>query len=123
MRIEHVLGDCCGGCQAGNVPVLRGRHEFLVATLPKIVLTASRIWRSAISTAMQALVTEKKYCRSSDTVHSPQRSADLYSLIEIAKAIGLEPCTYLHRVFSLLLGALIIAQIEAALPCAHTDTD
>ena len=53
-----------------------------------------------------------------------QRGAgdNLYSLIETAKANGLEPYAYLHRVFGLLPAANTVADIEALLPWAHTTT-
>ena len=51
----------------------------------------------------------------SDTLHGAQASANLYSLIETAKANGLEPYAYLRRVFTLLPQAIIVADIEALL--------
>lgn len=54
----------------------------------------------------------------SDTVHGARSSANLYSLIETAKANGLEPYAYLRRVFTELPRATTVADIEALLPWA-----
>ena len=52
-----------------------------------------------------------------------QSSANLYSLIETAKANGLEPYAYLRWVFTLLPAATTVADIEALLPWAEAATD
>ncbi len=51
-----------------------------------------------------------------DTVAGVQASANLYSLIETAKANGLEPHAYLARVFADLPAAQTVADIEKLLP-------
>ena len=51
-----------------------------------------------------------------------QSSAKLYALIKTAKANGLEPTTYLRRVFRLLPAAMTVADIEALLPWAESAT-
>ena len=43
-------------------------------------------------------------------------SANLYSLIQTAKANGLEPYAYLHHVLTELPKATSVADIEALLP-------
>jgi len=43
-------------------------------------------------------------------------SANLYSLIEAAKANGLEPCIYLRHLFTELPKAETVEAIEALLP-------
>ena len=45
-----------------------------------------------------------------------QASANLYSLIETAKANGLEPWAYLHRVSRDLPSAVTIDDVERLLP-------
>jgi transposase len=45
-----------------------------------------------------------------------QSSANLYSLIETARASGLEPYAYLRKVFTELPQATIVEDIEALLP-------
>ncbi len=52
----------------------------------------------------------------SDSVRGVQASANLYSLIETAKACGLEPYAYLRRVFTELPKAQIVFAREALLP-------
>ncbi len=52
----------------------------------------------------------------SDTVAGAEASANLYSLVETAKANGLEPYTYLRYVFKELPTAQSIDDIEALLP-------
>jgi hypothetical protein len=51
-----------------------------------------------------------------DTVNGAKASANLYGLIETAKANGLEPYRYLHYVFTRLPAAESVDQIEALLP-------
>lgn len=58
--------------------------------------------------------------RLSDSVRGVNASANLYSLIETAKANGLEPYAYLRRVFTELPKADSVEAIEALLPGADT---
>ena len=51
-----------------------------------------------------------------DTVADANASARLYSLIECAKANGLEPYAYLRHVFTALPKAKSLAEVEALLP-------
>ena len=51
-----------------------------------------------------------------DTVAGANASARLYSLIECAKANGLEPYAYLRHVFTALPKAQSLADVEALLP-------
>lgn len=48
--------------------------------------------------------------------HGATASANLYGLIETAKANGLEPYTYLKRVFAELPNVTAVEQIENLLP-------
>ncbi len=52
----------------------------------------------------------------SDTVSGAMASANLYSLIETAKANGIEPYAYLRHVFTELPKATCLEDIEALLP-------
>jgi len=52
----------------------------------------------------------------SDTPAGAEASARLYSLVETAKANGLEPYAYLRRVFTNLPQAKTLEDIEALLP-------
>lgn len=63
-------------------------------------------------------MTGRKNWLFSDTVHGAKASANLYSLVETAKANGLEPYAYLRRVFTELPAATTVADIEALLPWA-----
>jgi hypothetical protein len=54
----------------------------------------------------------------SDSVHGVKASANLYSLIESAKASGLEPYQYLRQVFTGLPQAETVEDIERLLPWA-----
>ena len=58
----------------------------------------------------------------SDMVKGAQSSANLYSLIETAKANQLEPYANLRRVFTLLPAATTVTDIEALLPWAESTT-
>ena len=48
-------------------------------------------------------------------------SANLYSLIETAKANGIEPYAYLKRLFTELPQASTVEDIEALLPIPNID--
>ena len=51
-----------------------------------------------------------------DTPRGARASATVYSLIETAKANGLEPFTYLHHVLQHIGAASTVEDIEALLP-------
>ncbi len=52
----------------------------------------------------------------SDTVDGARASANLYSLVETAKANGLEPYAWLEQVFTDLPKAVTVKDIESLLP-------
>jgi hypothetical protein len=52
----------------------------------------------------------------SDTVHGAVASANLYSLVETAKANGVEPHAYLSRLFERLPHLTTVEDYEAMLP-------
>ena len=66
--------------------------------------------------AIRPFVLGRKNWLFSDTVKGVTASANLYSLIETAKANGLEPYAYLREVFSKLPAANSVEEIEALLP-------
>ncbi|WJW74360.1 IS66 family transposase [Thiohalobacter sp. IOR34] len=68
--------------------------------------------------AIRPFVVGRKNWLFSTSVKGVKASANLYSLIETAKANGLEPYAYLRRVFSELPRANTIEAIEALLPGA-----
>jgi transposase len=51
-----------------------------------------------------------------DTSRGAQASATIYSLIETARANGLEPYDYLHHVLRHIAAADTVEKIEALLP-------
>ena len=72
--------------------------------------------------AIRPFVMGRKAWLFSDTPAGANASARLYSLIETAKANGIEPYDYLKRVFTELPKAVTLADIEALLPWAKPDT-
>jgi transposase len=66
--------------------------------------------------ALRPFVLGRKNWLFSNSVGGVKASANLYSLIETAKANGLEPYAYLRRVFTELPKANTVAAIEALLP-------
>ncbi|GAB3317736.1 hypothetical protein GCM10027428_21120 [Haliea atlantica] len=66
--------------------------------------------------AIRPFVTGRKNWMFSDSVAGVNASANLYSLIETAKANDLEPYAYLRNVYTQLPRATTIEEIEALLP-------
>jgi transposase len=66
--------------------------------------------------AIRPFVIGRKNWLFADTVKGAQASANLYSLIETAKANGIEPYRYLVRVFTDLPQAQTVEDIERLLP-------
>ena len=66
--------------------------------------------------AIRPFVVGRKNWLFSGSVRGVKASANLYSLIETAKANGLEPYAYLRRVFTELPQANTVEDIEALLP-------
>jgi hypothetical protein len=56
--------------------------------------------------------------RLADTARGAQASVTVYSLIETAKANGLEPHDYLRHVLQHIAAADTVEKIEALLPCS-----
>lgn len=130
--------------QTESVPVLHDCRAWLDGLLPKVVPGSplgkalgylDRHWQGLIrycedgrleidnnrcENAIRPFVTGRKNWLFNDTVHGAQSSANLYSLIETAKANGLQPYAYLRRVFTEIPRATIVADIEALLPWATT---
>lgn len=71
---------------------------------------------NAVENSIRPFVVGRKNWLFADTVRGAQASANLYSLIETAKANGIEPAAYLRLVFSDLPRATTLAEIEALLP-------
>jgi transposase len=66
--------------------------------------------------AIRPFVIGRKNWLFSDSVQGVKASANLYSLVESAKANGLEPYHYLRRVFTVLPQAETVEAIESLLP-------
>jgi len=66
--------------------------------------------------AIRPFVIGRKNWLFSDTPQGANASAIIYSVIETAKANGLEPYAYLRRVFSAFPAATAASDIEALLP-------
>ena len=69
-----------------------------------------------VENAIRPFVVGRKNWLFSDTVGGAQASANLYSLIETAKANGIEPYAYLRLVFTELPRATTLEDVEALLP-------
>ena len=72
--------------------------------------------------AIRPFVIGRKNHLFSDTVSGAKASANLYSLIETAKANGLEPYAYLQQVFTELPRATTVEEIEVLLPIKPDST-
>ena len=66
--------------------------------------------------AIRPFVVGRKAWLFSNSVDGARASANLYSLVETAKACGLEPCQYLKTVFTLLPQVQSVEDIEKLLP-------
>lgn len=69
-----------------------------------------------VENAIRPFVVGRKGWLFADTVAGAKASANLYSLIETAKANGIEPWRYLNHLFELLPAANTADQIESLLP-------
>ncbi|MBN2564743.1 MAG: IS66 family transposase [Candidatus Eisenbacteria bacterium] len=75
---------------------------------------------NAVENAIRPIALGRKNIRFSDTVRGAEAGANLYSLIETAKANGLEPQTYLCLVFRDLPSAACVEDYERLLPTRWT---
>lgn len=71
---------------------------------------------NGVENAIRPFVLGRKNWMFSDTVHGAEASANLYSLIETAKANRLEPYRYLCHLLAELPRATTMEQLEALLP-------
>jgi transposase len=126
--------------QSKALPVLDGLREWLDLHLSVVVKQSSlgkamhymdkqwprltvytkdgrlHIDNNLCENAIRPFVIGRKNSLFSDTVSGAKASANLYSLIETAKANGLEPYAYLKKVFTELPKATCVEDIEALLP-------
>ena len=96
--------------------------HYLAEQWPKLVRFLQNgdypLDNNAAENALRPFVIGRKNWLFSDTVKGAQASANLYSLIETAKANGLDPYRYLCHVFNALPAADTVEKIEALLPWA-----
>ena len=71
---------------------------------------------NGVENAIRPFVLGWKNWLFADTVRGAEASANLYSLIETAKANGLEPYRYLRHLFAELPKATTVERIEQLLP-------
>ena len=69
-----------------------------------------------VENAIRPIYVRRRRWLVSDSVAGARSSANLYSLVETAKANDIEPWAYLHRVFAELPKAETIDDVEALLP-------
>ncbi len=69
-----------------------------------------------VENAIRPFVVGRKGWLFADTVAGAQASANLYSIVETAKANGLEPYAYLRHVFADLPAATTLEHVETLLP-------
>ena len=75
-----------------------------------------------VENAIRPFVVGRKNWLFADTVRGAQASANLYSLIETAKANGLEPFAYLRYLLTVLPAATTLDEVEVLLP-HHVDPE
>ena len=75
-----------------------------------------RIDNNLVENAIRPFVVGRKNFLFCDTVRGANASANLYSLIETAKANGIEPYQYLRLLFTELPKAQTVEDVEALLP-------
>ena len=92
---------------------LHGQWEKLIRYLDDGRLP---IDNNLVENAIRPFALGRKAWLFADTVNGAKASANLYSLIETAKANGLEPYAYLRYVFTELPKAETVDAIEALLP-------
>jgi len=94
--------------------------HYLAGEWPKLVrfLEDARypLDNNAAENAIRPFVIGRKNWLFADTVAGARASANLYSLIETAKANGIEPYHYLRELFGALPRATCLADYEALLP-------
>ena len=69
-----------------------------------------------VENAIRPFAIGRKNWMFADTVHGAEASANLYSLVETAKANELEPWAYLERVFEQIPRAETLGDLDALLP-------
>lgn len=131
--------------QAEAMPALEALHEWLEHHLPlvppqsalgkavgylhkqwdklNVYVTDGRLRmdNNLVENAIRPFVIGRKNSLFCDSVAGANASANLYSLIETAKANGIEPYAYLKRLFTELPQAGTVEDIESLLPIKSID--
>lgn len=93
---------------------------YLDAQWPKLVRVFEHgevpLDTNLVENAVRPFAVGRKNWMFADTVRGAQASANLYSLVETAKANHIEPWAYLELVFTRLPAAHTLEDIEALLP-------
>jgi transposase len=107
----------------GSIPpgTLTGKAlGYLEKQWPKLIRYLEdgrlRIDTNLVENAIRPFVVGRKNWLFADTVRGAEASANLYSLIETAKANDLEPYAYLRHIFTELPKATALEAIEELLP-------
>ncbi len=132
------------GASIPALPVLNALHDWLEQNLPRVPSQSAlgkamgylhkqwdkldvyvtdgrlRIDNNLTENAIRPFVIGRKNFLFCDSVAGANASANLYSLIETAKANGIEPYAYLKTVFTELPSAVTVEDIEALLPIAES---
>jgi transposase len=94
--------------------------NYLAADWPRLIRTLDdgrvEVSNALCENAIRPFVVGRKAWLFSDTPAGAHASARLYSIVETAKANGLEPYAYLRLIFEKLPKAVTLADIEALLP-------
>ncbi len=94
---------------------------------PKLVVYLEdgrlRMDNNLVENAIRPFVIGRKNFLFCDTVNGANASANLYSLVETARANGIEPYGYLKTVFTQLPNARTLEEIEALLPVPADDVN
>lgn len=133
--------------QQRAVPVLDGLHDWLQQHMPlvppqsalgkamgylhkqwdKLVVYTTdgrlRIDNNLTENAIRPFVVGRKNWLFCDTVAGANASANLYSLIETAKANAIEPYAYLKKLFTELPAAVTVDDVEALLPISESEQE
>jgi len=144
-QVERLAKDCTPEerqvlRQEKAAPILGQLHAWLLKSLPEVpprtatgkaLAYLSNEWdklqvylqdgrlpidNNGAENAIRPFVVGRKNFLFSDSVGGVKASANLYSLIETAKANGLEPYAYLRKVYTELPKAQSVADINALLP-------
>ena len=94
----------------------RKRRTHSAEFKAKVALAAIQGDLTLADNAIRPFAVGRRNWLFADTPRGAKASATVYSLIETAKANGLEPFAYIHPVLQHIGGASTVEEIEALLP-------